>query len=71
MFVEKSNNKLSEQLIKNYIRNILLEETKNHNKPYQQGDVNDMLLDEEGWVTDPNDRQLIKKWYIKMGLAHN
>ena len=71
VFVEKSNNKLSEQLIKSYIRNILLEETKNNNnKPYQQGDINDMLLDEEGWVTDPNDRQKIKKWYLAMGLAH-
>ena len=30
-----------------------------------------MLLDEEGWVTDPNDRQVIKKWYLTMGLAHN
>jgi len=71
IFLEKSNNKLSETLIKNYIKNILLEEKQNINKPYQQGDVNDMLLDEEGWTTDPDDRQEIKKWYIKMGLAHN
>lgn len=71
-FFSKSNNdKLLEQLIRNYIQNILLEETTNLNKPYGKGDVEDMLLDEEGWVTDPNDRQKIKKWYISIGLSHN
>ena len=61
IFLENSNNKLSEQLIRKYIQNILLGETTNLNKPYGKGDVKDMLLDEEGWVTDPNDRQKIKK----------
>lgn len=71
IFLENSNNKLSEQLIRNYIQNILLEETTNLNKPYGKGDVKDMLLDNEGWITDPNNRQTIKNWYLKMGLAHN
>jgi len=71
VFLQNSNGKLSEQLVRSYIRNILLEEKNNINKPYASGDVADMLLDEEGWTTDPHDRQLIKKWYIKMGLSHN
>ena len=71
IFLENSNSKLSEQLIRNYIQNILLEETTNLNKPYGKGDVKDMLLDNEGWITDPNNRQTIKNWYLKMGLAHN
>lgn len=71
IFLENSNNKLSEQLIRNYIQNILLEEKRNVNKPYGRGNVEDMLLDNEGWITDPKDRQIIKNWYLKMGLVNN
>jgi len=71
IFLENSNNKLSEQLIRNYIQNILLEEKRNVNKPYGLGNVEDMLLDNEGWITDPKDRLIIKNWYLKMDLANN
>lgn len=37
---------------------------------YGNGHINDMMLDEEGWITDPNDRKEIKQWYLDMGLAH-
>lgn len=37
---------------------------------YQDGHIDDMMLDKEGWTTDPNDRKKIKQWYLDMGLAH-
>ncbi len=38
---------------------------------YRDGHVDDMMLDEEGWITDPNDRKKVKKWYLDMGMAFN
>lgn len=65
---------MNDKLLKQYITEVLKHKKYAGSYPdenYGKGHVNDMLLDEEGWVTDPNDRQEIKKWYINMGLAHN
>jgi len=65
---------MQEKLLKKYITEVLKNKKYAGSQPdenYGKGHVDDMLLDEEGWVTDPNDRQKIKKWYIAMGLAHN
>jgi len=64
---------VSEQTLRRLIRKKLIESitTNKKSKPYGKGNVNDMLLDREGWVTDPNDRKKIKKWYLDMGLAYN
>lgn len=36
---------------------------------YRDGNIDDMMLDKEGWTTDPNDRQKVKQWYLDMGMA--
>ncbi len=36
---------------------------------YRDGNIDDMMLDKEGWTTDPNDRQKVKRWYLDMGMA--
>jgi len=64
---------MQEKLLKKYITEVLKNKKYSGSYPdenYGKGHINDMLLDEEGWVTDPNDRQKIKKWYLAMGLAH-
>jgi hypothetical protein len=65
---------ISEQQLRNIIRQTLIEKKnkiKSYSKEsYQDGNINDMMLDMEGWITDPNDRQEIKQWYLDMKLAH-
>ena len=36
---------------------------------YRDGHVDDMMLDKEGWITDPNDRKKVKQWYLDMGMT--
>lgn len=65
---------MNQKLLKQYINEVLNNKKyagSYSDENYGKGHVDDMLLDEEGWVTDPKDRQKIKKWYIAMGLAHN
>jgi hypothetical protein len=64
----KANNLLKE-VIKEYILEIKNSGSYPEEK-YGNGHINDMMLDEEGWITDPNDRQKVKKWYLDMGLSH-
>lgn len=60
----KTQQTLSENILRKYIQELFLFEKTNN------GNVNDMLLDKEGWITDPNDRKKIKQWYLDMGLAY-
>ena len=62
---------LTQQQKENILRNFIMETLKNKkysgsysDELYGNGNVNDMLLDKEGWITDPNDRKKIKQWYL-------
>ncbi len=66
-----------QQRKENILRDFIMETLKSKkysgsypHENYGNGNVNDMLLDEEGWITDPNDRKEIKQWYLDMGLAY-
>jgi|LauGreDrversion4_2_1035121.scaffolds.fasta_scaffold4762658_1 hypothetical protein len=65
---------ISEKQLRNIIKRTLLEKKNKAGsypeESYRDGNVNDMMLDLEGWITDPNDRQEIKQWYLDMKLAH-
>ncbi len=68
---------LTQRQKENILRNFIMETLKDRkysgsypDELYGNGNVKDMLLDEEGWITDPNDRKKIKKWYLDMGLAY-
>ena len=68
---------LTQRQKENILRNFIMEALKDRkysgsypDESYGNGNVKDMLLDEEGWITDPNDRKKIKKWYLDMGLSY-
>ncbi len=62
-------------LLKDFILEVLKHNKKLYagsypEESYHNGHVDDMMLDKEGWITDPNDRKKIKKWYLDMGLSY-
>lgn len=62
----------NENQLKNLIKKYLLEVYAGSypEESYKDGHVDDMMLDKEGWITDPNDRKKVKQWYLDMGMAH-
>jgi len=65
---------IKENELKELIRQYLFEATYSGSYPeesYRNGHIDDMMLDKEGWITDPNDRKKVKKWYLDMGMAKN
>ncbi len=64
--------KINENQLKKLIKDYLVEIYSGSypNESYHMGHIDDMMLDKEGWITDPNDRKKIKKWYLDMKLSH-
>lgn len=62
---------IKENELKELIKQYLFEVYSGYypEESYRDGHIDDMMLDKEGWVTDPNDRKKVKKWYLDMGMA--
>jgi len=64
--------KLNENKLKKLLKEYLFEiySGSYSDESYKDGHIDDMMLDKEGWITDPDDRKKIKKWYLDMKLSH-